>query len=78
MVTADSRRLADKILAAFNHACEQRDLEVAEALLHALEMSLTAYGGRGAVEKRAGFEEVGAAFTRFERMRGGSPGGTRH
>ena len=36
-----SRRLTDKILVAFHHACDQRDLEVAEQLLQILEMMLT-------------------------------------
>ena len=78
MVSASTRRLADKILAAFNQACEQRDLDVAEALLQALELSLTAYGGRNAVEKRAGFEAVGAAFSRLDALKAGAPDGTRH
>ena len=33
-----SRRLSDKILIAFHHACDQGDFEVAEQLLHILEM----------------------------------------
>src|ERR1700677_4182372 len=36
-----SRRLSDKILIAFHHACDQADFEVAEQLLHILEMRLT-------------------------------------
>jgi len=36
-----SRRLSDKILIAFHHACDQGDFEVAEQLLHVLEMMLT-------------------------------------
>ena len=35
-----SRRLSDKILIAFHHACDQGDFEVAEQLLHILEMML--------------------------------------
>lgn len=35
-----SRRLSDKILIAFHHACDQGDYEVAEQLLHVLEMML--------------------------------------
>ena len=33
-----TRRLSDKILIAFHHACEHGDLEVAELLLRVLEM----------------------------------------
>jgi hypothetical protein len=36
-----SRRLSDKILIAFHHACDQSDFEVAEELLRVLEMMLT-------------------------------------
>jgi hypothetical protein len=36
-----TRRLSDKILIAFHHACDQGDVEVAEQLLHILEMMLT-------------------------------------
>lgn len=35
-----SRRLSDKILIGFHHACDQGDYEVAEQLLHVLEMML--------------------------------------
>ena len=33
-----TRRLSDKVLIAFHHACDQHDFEVAEQLLHVLEM----------------------------------------
>jgi hypothetical protein len=39
--TRYTRRLSDKILIAFHHACDQADFEVAEQLLHLLEMMLT-------------------------------------
>ena len=35
-----TRRLSDKVLIAFHHACDQHDFEVAEQLLHVLEMML--------------------------------------
>ena len=35
-----TRRLSDKVLIAFHHACDQHDFEVAEELLHVLEMML--------------------------------------
>jgi hypothetical protein len=35
-----TRRLSDKILVAFHHACDQGDFEVAEQLLFALETVL--------------------------------------
>jgi len=36
-----SRRLSDKILIAFHHACDQADFEIAGQLLHILESMLT-------------------------------------
>lgn len=36
-----TRRLSDKILIAFHHACDQNDFEVAQQLLQVLEMMLT-------------------------------------
>ena len=36
-----TRRLTDRILIAFHHACDQGDFEVAEQLLDILEMMLT-------------------------------------
>ena len=35
-----TRRLSDKLLLAFHQACDQADFEVAERLLHVLEMML--------------------------------------
>jgi hypothetical protein len=35
-----SRRLSDKILIAFHQACDQADFEIAEQLLHGLELML--------------------------------------
>lgn len=36
-----TRRLSDKILMAFHHACDQGDFEVAEQLIQVLETMLT-------------------------------------
>jgi len=36
-----SRRLSDKILIAFHQACDQSDFEVADRLLHILEIMVT-------------------------------------
>jgi hypothetical protein len=64
-----SRRLSDKILLAFHHACDQGDLEVAEQLLHVLEMMLirrplTPDGGR-----RRNMESLVAAHERLWHLR---------
>ncbi len=36
-----TRRLSDKILVAFHHACDVSDFEIAEQLLRTLEVMLT-------------------------------------
>lgn len=63
------RRLSDKILAAFNQACEQKQVETAEHLLRALELSLTRYGGQNASDKRSQLGPVVEAFGRLEELR---------
>ncbi|MFV3073415.1 hypothetical protein [Niveispirillum fermenti] len=46
------RRLGDRILAALELAADQQELEIAELLWNALELTLSRYGGAGALEKR--------------------------
>ena len=43
-VARQGRRLSDKILVAFHHACDAQDLVVAEQLLKTLESMLTRRG----------------------------------
>lgn len=64
------RRLSDKILAAFDQACERREVEVAELLVKALELTLTRAGGRGNLDKRREFGPVAEAYQRLKRLRG--------
>ena len=64
------RRLSDKILAAFDQACEQHELEVAELLIRALERALTRTGGKGNVDKRGEIGPVVEAYARLKQMRG--------
>ena len=40
------RRLSDKILKAHKQACDEKNLEVARILLHALEIDLSSMGGK--------------------------------
>jgi hypothetical protein len=68
-VTETLRRLSDKILAAFNQACEQKQVETAEHLLRALELSLTRYGGQGKSDSRSQLGPVVEAFGRLETLR---------
>jgi hypothetical protein len=63
------RRLSDKVLAAFNQACDQRDVAVAELLVTALEMILTKQGGAQKIENRNDLEAIEAAFARIEALK---------
>jgi len=65
-----SRRLSDKILIAFHHACDQGDFEVAQQLLHILETMLTRKpapvdGGN----RRKNMESLVAAYERLWHLR---------
>lgn len=64
MADAEKRRLADKVIAALNQACDQNEIDVAEHLLRALELILSRYGGDGSVEKRQELSDIVHAFTR--------------
>ena len=68
-MTDTLRRLSDKILAAFNQACEQKQVETAEHLLRALELSLTRYGGQGKSDGRSQLGPVVEAFGKLEALR---------
>jgi hypothetical protein len=68
-VSETLRRLSDKILAAFNQACEQKQVDTAEHLLRALELSLTRYGGQGKSDHRSQLGPVVEAFGRLETLR---------
>ncbi|MEE8563676.1 MAG: hypothetical protein V3S92_08635 [Alphaproteobacteria bacterium] len=55
------RRLSDKIIEAHGQACAGGKLEVAEILIQALEVDLTAIGG-GVGDKRQNTEMLEAAY----------------
>jgi hypothetical protein len=67
-----ARRLSDKILLAFEQACEQRDLAVAEHLIRALEVALTKEGGPGRTDQR---KELGPVFEAYDRLKALRQGG---
>jgi hypothetical protein len=71
-----SRRLSDKILIAFHHACDQGDFEVAEQLLHVLEMMLTRRPLTPDGTRRRNMESLVAAHERLWHLRhpGEEPG----
>ena len=64
-----SRRLSDKILIAFHHACDQNDFEVAEQLLHVLEMMLTRRPLTPDGTRRRNMESLVAAHERLWHLR---------
>lgn len=64
-----SRRLSDKVLIAFHHACDQGDFEVAEQLLHILEMMLTRRPLTPDGTRRRNMESLVAAHERLWHLR---------
>src|ERR1700675_4913760 len=64
-----TRRLSDKILIAFHHACDQADFEVAEQLLHILEMMLTRRPLTADGTRRRNMESLVAAHERLWHLR---------
>jgi hypothetical protein len=64
-----TRRLSDKILIAFHQACDQGDLEVAEHLLHVLEMMLTRRPLTPDGSRRRNMESLVAAHERLWHLR---------
>jgi hypothetical protein len=64
-----SRRLSDKILIAFHHACDQGDFEVAEHLLHVLEMMLRRRALSPDLNRRRTMDTLVAAHERLWHLR---------
>ncbi len=64
-----SRRLSDKILIAFHHACDQADFEVAEQLLHILETMLNRRPQHPDGNRRRTIESLVAAHERLWHLR---------
>src|SRR3712207_1942401 len=68
-----SRRLSDKILIAFHHACDQSDHEVAEQLLRILEIMLTRRPTSPDTNRRRNMESLVAAHERLWLLRHPEP-----
>ena len=68
-MTEYTRRLSDKILFAFNQACDQKFYDVAEQLIRALELALTRQGGRGNVDHRENMQPVTDAYARLQALK---------
>ncbi|HET6184671.1 MAG TPA: hypothetical protein VFA03_13900 [Acetobacteraceae bacterium] len=64
-----SRRLSDKIMIAFHQACDQGDFEVAEQLLHVLEMMLARRPLTPDGSRRRNMESLVAAHERLWHLR---------
>ena len=68
-ISRHSRRLSDKILVAFHHACDVVDLEVAEQLLRLLEMMTTRRPRPEDGNRRRSIEGLVAAHERLWHLR---------
>ena len=64
-----SRRLSDKILIAFHHACDQSDFEIAEQLLGVLENLLNRRPINPDANRRRSMETLVAAYERLWHLR---------
>ena len=63
------RRISDKIIDAFEMACDKGDVEVAEGLHHILEMVLTRQGGAGVHDQRQSMEFIAQTSDRLAALR---------
>ena len=64
-----TRRLSDKVLVAFHHACDTADLEVAEHLVRVLELMLSRRAVIGDGNRRRNMESLVAAHERLWHLR---------
>ena len=64
-----TRRLSDKILIAFHHACDQSDFEIAEQLLRILEQLVMRRPQTPDGNRRRSMESLVAAHERLWHLR---------
>lgn len=64
-----TRRLSDKVLVAFHHACDTSDLETAVHLLNILETMLTRHPAQAGNNRRRDLEGLVAAHERLWHLR---------
>lgn len=69
MTDPADRRLGDRILAGLELAVDQQELEIADLLWRALELTLSRYGGPDAVEKREPPVELDEVLDRLLALR---------
>ena len=71
-----ARRLSDKLLVAFHHACDQADFEIAAELLRLLELLITRRPLTPDGNRRRNIENLVAAHERLWHLRhAGGEGG---
>lgn len=71
---SDHDRLSDHILSALHLSLDQKDLDIAEALTKALELSMTRNaGGSEFVERRSYPPEIEQAMERLSSLRNQTP-----
>ena len=69
LVPMQHRRLADKVLIVFHHACDAMDLEVAEHLFSVLELMAMSNPHPGAANRRLNLESLVSAHERLFEVR---------
>ncbi len=72
-MTEYTRRLSDKILFAFNQACDQGFFDVADVLIRALELALTRQGGFNKTDNRQNMQAVTDAYSRLQALKDAHP-----
>jgi len=68
-VRRHTRRLEDKLLVAFHHACDTNDLEVAGHVLRVLELMLARRPVQADANRRRNMESLVAAYERIWQIR---------
>lgn len=68
-MTQQLRRLSDKVLSAFHQACDQKEVDIAELLMRALETILTRQGGKSVQDLREDLGPVSEAYNRLDALR---------
>ena len=69
-----ARRLSDKILIAFHHACDQREIDIANDLLDVLEFMINRIPTLPTGKERRAKESLVAAHERLWQIRHLTPG----
>ena len=68
-VRRHTRRLEDKLLVGFHHACDVADIEVARHVLHVLELMISRKSSQPDPNRRRNMEGLVAAHERLWNLR---------